>query len=166
MAARWHGTARHHVVVPERTEYVVDTGDRGDSERIYACRLVLSVTAEDVASFETDIPLASAWNWPGDVREAAAFLSSLKDPSRGEDALYRRTGRVPKTDRAWEAFVIVAPYAYDASAWSDDTQQIAALSDTAESIVAALTPDQTSVVGRAIGQDALVPLKQWRKRRR
>jgi len=109
--------------------------------------------------------LASASNWPGDVRQAAELLSSLKEPTRDEDALYRRTGMVRKTERAWEAFVIFAPYAYDASAWSDDSQRIAALSDTAESIVAALTPGQASVVGRTTGQYALVPLKQWRKGR-
>jgi hypothetical protein len=96
-------------VVPERTEYVVDTSDLGDSERIAACRLVLSVTAEDVASFETDIPLASASDWPGDVRQAAELLSSLKEPTRDDDALYRRTGMVRKTERTWEASSSLRP---------------------------------------------------------
>jgi hypothetical protein len=127
---------------------------------------VLSVTAEDVATFETDFPWVAAAEWPDDVRRAAVFLSSLREPSRDEDALYRRTGEVAKHDvPAWEAFVIFAPYAYDASAWTADSHQIVALSDAAGSIVAALTPQQERAVAADVGPDVLVPLKQRRIRR-
>ena len=126
---RW---GRHHVLVTERIKYVVDTAALEAHQRIDACRLVLSVTAADIATFETDIPWAAAGEWPDDVRQAAGTLSSLSEPSRGEDALYRRTGEVHRDDDVvWKAFVTFAPYAYDASAWSTDSQQIIALSDSA-----------------------------------
>lgn len=159
-------SGRHHVLVAERTKYVVDTAALAASQRIDACRLVLSVTAADVATFETDIPWAAAAEWPDGVRQAAEFLSSLRGPIRGEDALYRRTGEVLKSDDpAWETFVTFAPYSYDASTWSTHSQQIVALSDAAESMVAALTPEQLTAVAEGIGRDALVPLKKWRPRR-
>ena len=163
MSARWR---RHDVVVAERTRYVVDTAALGARQRVDACRLVLTVAAEDIATFEADIPSTAAAGWPEDVRRAADFLTSLRERSRGETALYRRTGEVPNGhERAWRQFVTFAPYAYDASAWSANSQQIAALADAAESIVAALTPGQVSAVAQVIGWDTVVPLKQWRTRR-
>jgi hypothetical protein len=157
---------RHHVVVTKRTSYVVDTARLSGGERVDACRGVLSVVAEDITSFETDIPWSAASEWPADVRQAAEFLSCLKEPSRGEDALYRRTGEVRVSDPGcWEAFVDFAPYAYDASAWGDGGTQIVALSDAADSIVATLTATQAAAVGDAVGQDVLVPLKECRRRR-
>jgi hypothetical protein len=155
------------VLVTELTAYVIDTAHLSGGERIDACRRVLSVSAEDVTSFETDIPWSAVSEWPTDVRQAAEFLSSLKEPSRGEDASYRRTGEVRAADpRCWKAFVAFAPYAYDASAWGDDGTQIVSLSDAAGAIVAALTPTQAAAVRSALGQDMLVPLKQWHRPRR
>jgi hypothetical protein len=61
--------------------------------------------------------------------------------------------------------VTFAPYAYDASAWSTDSQQIAALSDAAGSIVAALTLGQMRAMANGTGWDTVVPLKEWRARR-
>jgi hypothetical protein len=84
--------------VTERTQYVVDTAALEAHQRIDACRLVLSVTAADIATFDTDIPWAAADEWPDDVRQAAGTLSSLREPSRGEDSLYRRTGEVHKNE--------------------------------------------------------------------
>jgi hypothetical protein len=157
---------RHHVLVAERTKYVVDTAALEADQRIDVCRLLLSVTAADVATFEIDIPWAAAAEWPDEVRQAAELLSSIKEPTRGEDALYRRTGEVLKSDTpAWEAFLTFAPYAYDASTWSVHSQQIVALSDAAESMVAALTPEQVTAVADGTGWDALVALKKWRPQR-
>lgn len=157
---------RHDVVVAERAKYVVDTDALGARQRVDACRLVLTVAAEDIATFETDIPWASAADWPEDVRRAADFLTSLKERSRGETMLYRRTGDVPNDhDRAWEAFVKFAPYAFDASAWTAASQQVAALSDAGESVVAALTSVQVKAVSLVMGEDLLVPLREWRMRR-
>ena len=158
---------RHHVLVAERTSYVVDTAALPEHQRTDACRLVLDVTAVDIASFETDIPWGAADEWPDIVRRAADLLSSLREPSRGEDASYRRTGEVPRHDeQAWQAFLTFSPYAYDASAWSADSHQIAQLADAAESIVIALTPEQLDAVTHSLGRDVVVPLKEWRRRRR
>lgn len=155
----------HHVLVDERTRCVVGTAALPEHQRIDACRLVLRVATADISSFETDIPWTAAADWPDIVRQAAEFLSSLREPSRGEDVLYRRTGEVPTDDeQAWEAFLTFAPYAYDASAWSAESEPIAALADAGESVVAALTPEQVSAVAHDIGWDALVPLKEWRTR--
>ena len=88
---------RHDVVVAERAKYVVDTAALGARQRVDACRLVLTVAAEDIATFETDIPWGGAADWPEDVRRAADILTSLKKRSRGETMLYRRTGDVPTT---------------------------------------------------------------------
>ena len=153
-------------MVAERAKYVVDTDALGARQRVDACRLVLTVAAEDIATFETDIPWASAADWPEDVRRAADFPTSLKERSRGETMLYRRTGDVPNDhDRAWEAFVKFAPYAFDASAWTAASQQVAALSDAGESVVAALTSVQVKAVSLVMGEDLLVPLREWRMRR-
>lgn len=157
---------RHDVVVAERAKYVVDTAALGARQRVDACRFVLTVAAEDIATFETDIPWGGAADWPEDVRRAADILTSLKKRSRGETMLYRRTGDVPNDhDRAWEAFVKFAPYAFDASAWTATSQQVAALADAGESVVAALTSVQVQAVSLVIGEDVLVPLKEWRTRR-
>ena len=43
-------------MVAERAKYVVDTAALGARQRVDACRLVLTVAAEDIATFETDIP--------------------------------------------------------------------------------------------------------------
>jgi hypothetical protein len=79
-------SGRDDAVVAERIRYVVDTAVLEAHQRVEVCRLVLGATAGDVVTFETDIPWAAAAEWPDDVRQAAEFLSSLRKPSRGEDA--------------------------------------------------------------------------------
>jgi hypothetical protein len=67
---------------------------------------------------------------------------------------------------AWEAFLTFAPYAYDASVWDDGADELLALNDCAEATVASLTADQAEAVGCVIGHGRVVPVKDWRKRRR
>ena len=160
-------SGRHNVSVKERTRFVLDTRLLDEGDRAAACRCVLTAVAEDITTFETDIPWSAASEWPTDVSQAAELLSALKEPSSGEDQLYRRTGEVPRTNEdAWAAFITFAPFAYDASTWGRESQQITALADAGESVVAALTPEQAASVASAIGAKTLVPLKQWRKRKR
>jgi hypothetical protein len=152
------------VRVPERQSYVLDTAQLTADEQVAACRLVLTVVATDVASFETDIPWASASEWPNDVNRAARHLSSLKPPGRGESDLYRRSGELQRgDDRAWSSFVTFAPFAYDATAWASDSREIVRLADAATTIVVTLTSEQVTLVANDVA--VLVPLSEWRKRR-
>jgi hypothetical protein len=146
---------------------VVDADDLARDERVEVCRLVLKATSQDRATFETDIPWSEAPRWPSDVRAAAEILSGLREPAQNENELYRQTGVVAATDaRTWEAFLTFAPYAYDASVWDEGADELVALNDSAEAIVASLTADQADTVGRVIGHGRLVPVKDWRKRGR
>ena len=152
--------------MPERQTYVVDTDRLTEDQQVVACRLALRVVATDVASFEADIPWASASEWPVDVIQAAQHLSSLKPPGRGENDLYRRTGDVQRSDdEAWSSFVIFAPFTYDATAWTSDSQEIVRLGDAATTIILTLTPAQVRHVENDVGRDVLVPLKEWRRRK-
>lgn len=153
--------------MPERTRYVVDTDRFGEAEQVSVCRTVLTVVEPDVGSFETDLPFSRASDWPLEVDQAATYLSSMRPPGRGENSSYRRTGDVKRSvEAAWDAFVVFAPYAYDASAWSNDGQEIVNLADSGTTVIAALTPEQAALASDAIGLDTLVPLNEWRKRRR
>ena len=154
------------MAVAERIRYVLDADRLSEDEQVAACRAVLMVVEPDIASFETDIPLSGASDWPADVVQAATYLSSVKPPGRGENESYRRTGEVQRSDEAaWEAFVVFAPYAYDATAWADDAGAILYLADAGTSVTAALTSEQAMLASAAVGGEVLVPLDEWRQRR-
>ncbi len=142
-----------------RDKYVVETDGLSTSERADVCRELLALAAPEVATFETDIPWSMAEEWPSEVREAAEHLSSLREPRRGEDRLYRRTG-VRNNDQvgAWDAFVAFAPYAFDASAWGQGAHRLVALADCAQSIVVRLSGDQIALVSTAL-EARLVPVR-------
>jgi hypothetical protein len=101
---------------------------------------------------------------------------AMRAPCRNCHKSAGSTGRVESLDlhqeqlwmesRAWEAFPTFAPYAYEASMWDDGADELVALNSCAEAIVASLTADQAEAVGRVIGPGRVVPVNDWRKRRR
>lgn len=152
--------------MPDRIRYVLDGDGLSEDDQVAACRAILSVVEHEVASFETDLPFSAASEWPDEVVRAAIYLSSVKPAGRGENDSYRRTGEVPRSDKAaWAAFLVVAPYAYDATAWAGDGKALLYLADAASSVIAALTSEQVALLSETVGVDVLVTLKEWRERR-
>lgn len=156
------------MIVDDRTEFVLDSAQLGDEERVVACRAMLAIVSGDIEALECDIPWSQAESWPADVRRAAESLSALRRPSRldGDPDLYRRTGVVTKPDAdIWEAFVCFAPYAFDASAWDNRGKVIVSLSDTGSDASASLTREQVAALAATMGADVLIPYARWREER-
>lgn len=150
----------------DRIRYVLDADALSEEDQVAACRAILNLVEHEVSSFETDLPFSAASEWPHEVVRAATYLSSVKPAGRGENDSYRRTGEVPRSDdAAWAAFLVVAPYAYDAAAWADDGQTLLNFADAASSVIAALTSEQVAQLSETMGADVLITLKEWRKRR-
>ena len=70
------------------------------------------------------------------------------------------------TTRPWDAFVTFAPWAFDATVWSAEHEDVASLSDGSDSIVLRLIDAHRAALVAALGAERLVPLEEWRARDR
>lgn len=100
-------------------------GVEGDREVVST---LLREMSDRVERFETDLPLSHRTDWPPDIQQAATVLQETAR-KRPESDLYAATGVLEnRRDALWQAFVLFAPYAYDASAWFIDGGRVS-LSD-------------------------------------
>lgn len=150
--------------------YVVDDDGWSRDEVVSVCREVLTALRHRAAEFECDVPgdpdkPRDAGDWPDEVRAAARVLRSLPT-ARTERGGYGRTGVVKgASDQVWEAFVTFAPWAFDASVWAD-VGTLVHLADEGTALVVELEPIEREVIAGIVGPDRLVPLRDWRRRRR
>jgi hypothetical protein len=130
-----------------RREYALNTDGLPEAEQHRLCGLLLEIVASDAGRVETDIPLRP--EWPADVREAAERLLAL--PSSNLRKSYGQTGVIDLAeDPVWEDFVIVAPWAFDATVWSSTRGELVSLADESQSLVATLTDEQRATLGRKV----------------
>ncbi len=145
--------------------FVVDTDGWGHAAMVKACRLILKTTQLDAKRCETDIP-AGDRIWPPDVVAAADILRQVAGRTGRIDRHgYAQTGVIEVArDEIWSAFVAFAPWAYDATVWSADAADIVSLADEGQSIAVRLTPEQYRAVAVELGDNRLVPEREWRAR--
>lgn len=147
-------------------QYVVDTSGLIREQQIAACRSVLQFVAADVDHFQCDVPWGERESWPREVVQAAAILAPLTEgtPSKKE---YKHTGWVREfSDVTWQAFVVFAPYAYSADAWTVDMKSLAEIEDEGTSLVVRVPPAKLRQLEQAIPNADIVPLGEWRKRKK
>ncbi|MEW1959209.1 hypothetical protein [Kineococcus sp. NPDC059986] len=115
--------------------YAVEHDDlpRDDVEALV--RSVLGYLAPRAAVVETDLPAHEPGTWAPDVEATAGLLRRHShvdpDPRRYEYA----TAVVAADPRLWNAFVLVAPHAYDAEVRDVDGGEVASLSDEGSLVV-------------------------------
>lgn len=154
-------------LMTEQTEYVVDTYGMPRDEEVETNRFVLRLIAPNASSFETDIPLLQGDEPPRSVLEAARRLSTHSKNAFSEPPYYGQTGEVSSLDaESWTAFVNFSPYAYDATVWSETGEVLVAMADEGTSLVVRLEPDEHDAVVDLVGQDRVIPMREWKKIRR
>jgi hypothetical protein len=153
----------HAKCVHSRSKFVVDTDRRSPSDRADVVRFVIDLLTPDAVKYECDVPLSQQATWPAAVREAASVLSSLRPPKKRDGTAYRQTGVQERGDDAvWDAFIIFAAYAYDASVWNASGRDLVHLADEGTSFVARLTDEEADLI-RTKHDVSVVPLKEWRR---
>ena len=154
-----------------RDAFLVDTEVMGHEQRESACRVALRAVGADAVCFESDIPGGSRRaEWTSEHHAAVNELlwagRTIVGRHRLERSGYAQTGILPVGDTAlWEAFVTVAPHAFDASVWATrdtDQEPIVQISDESQSIFVRLTPAQHAEVIAVIGSEGLVPYQRRR----
>ena len=149
--------------MPGREAFVVDTSEVARERVVDVCRFALELVRQNATTFETDIPLSNAPDWPVSVRGAAERLTRHAAGSRGEREFYKRTGVVSAKDAAdWAALVCLAPYAFDATVWAVNGE-LASLADEGTSLVMHLSSDQRTQLEAFESELRVVPAKSWRK---
>lgn len=147
-----------------RVEYILDTDGLGAADRVAAWDAAMSAVRQTVDAAEVDIPWSNRELWPQDVHDAAARLVALYVASEARGA-YMQTG-VREVDASTLAdFVTFAPYAFDATLW-DEADRVAVLSDEGQSFVVALTEAQHHALVARVGGERVVPVVEWRRRRK
>jgi hypothetical protein len=146
-------------------KFVVDTSGVSLGSEVDVCRFALRLVAEDAKTFEADIPLSRATDWPTSVRKAAERLSRHATGSRDEGEYYKKTGVVSASDHEdWEAFVCFAPYAFDATVWGAD-RRLVDLADEGTSLVVHLSSVEREQLESFDDALSVVPVTRWRKRK-
>ncbi len=146
----------------------MDTEGLARETEIDICRFALRMLADEARAFQCDIPWSQAADWPAEVRAAAHRLSKNSiGPRRGENDGYRQTGAVSAMESDdWSAFVTFAPYAFEASVWSERSRELASLADEGASLVFRLTTDELAALVDFVGQERVIPVRQWNQVRR
>ncbi len=152
----------------DRTDCTLDQAGWNQETRLAAVQSALALVCGVVTEAETDIPWAHRDRWPEDVRHAAEWLRAKYVPAseraEGEAAGYMQTGVQRTLDAAaLRAFTTFAPYAYDATFWSE-AGEVASLNVEATSLVVALTVEQQRQLTTQLGESRVVPLQEWRAR--
>ncbi len=111
-----------------RDEWAVETAGLSDDARADVVRAVLRVVRPMADRFQTDVPWDDARGWPVAVRDAAQVLSP---ESRG----YACTGWRDTQDAAqWEAYELLAPFAYSSDVWDARSVELASVCDEGTSV--------------------------------
>lgn len=123
---------------------------------------MLAGLRDSVVDYETDVPAASE-DWSPDVAAAADTLRKVAATTgRIERGGYAQTGRIrADSDVIWSAFVVFAPWAYDATVWDEVGNPLLSFADEAGSITATLDQTQYKSVLPVLGPARLVPEKEW-----
>ena len=149
-----------------REQFVVDDEGLDLQQRQQYCRRVLEALAADAHEYETDIPVGGKGEWPAEVGRAAELLRSASVRRRPGNRDYAQTGVLTRDEETWQAFVIFAGWAFDATVWNADGVDVASLSDEGQALVLRLTPAQEDVVAAIVDRRRLVPIADWNARRR
>lgn len=113
-----------------RRRFAVDTTGLDRDFELAMTRAVLEHFADQVYRFECDIPWTQVDRWPIEVREAAKILASRSEHKRSKDKGYAQTGILTPESGVWEAFVALAPFAYDATVWLESGGDIGLSDET------------------------------------
>ncbi|HEX5533999.1 MAG TPA: hypothetical protein VFX33_09695 [Actinomycetales bacterium] len=145
-------------------EYLVILDGLEATEAGRAAGAALALVAEEMAWAETDIPWEQREQWPEQVAEAASRLRNHFVPQAEHGAPYSQTGVRSVADaQIREDFITFAPYAYDATFWGPDHQEVATLADEGQSFVIWLTDHQRGLLAQSLGADRVVSLAEWRR---
>jgi len=121
---------------------------------------------------ETDIPGGSRRDeWTPEHRDAVnrllAAAVDVKGRHRRGRETYAQTGVLHRVDDlVWDAFVVAAPHAFDASVWATEdihVEPIVQLADESQSIFVRLTSEQRADLGQVIDAQSLVPYQRRRR---
>jgi hypothetical protein len=142
------------VMTEARTEYVIDTIGLDRAARAPACDAALGAATRGVTEAEADILWSNRGKWPPDVVAAATRLKDRYVAPPADDS-YMQT-RVQRVDPgSLEDFLALAPYAFDATFWDDETV-VASLPDEGRSCSVRLTDEEHDSVAGEVGQHRLV----------
>ncbi|GAB3216286.1 hypothetical protein GCM10027586_07910 [Kineococcus gypseus] len=109
--------------------YAIEHGDLTQQDLQALDRSVLAHLAPRAATVETDLPEHEPGTWPADVEAAADLLRRHSDPQAEPGRYCYAAADVRTHPHLWDAFVLVAPHAYDAEVRDAHGTEIASLSD-------------------------------------
>jgi len=128
----------------DRWDLSVDTASLTHEQRVIACRAALGQVRPDADRLQTDVPWGQSESWPDDVRAAATVF---RDPARG----YGSSGWVtPVSDRQWDAYLLLAPYAYNSDVWTSGMTPLADVNDEGSVIAVRLPEDRIEAFHQAL----------------
>lgn len=147
--------------------YAIDHEDLPQQDVQTLNRAVLAYLAPHAATVETDLPVHEPGTWPADVEAAAQLLRQHGDPAADPDDYRYAAADVRTHQHLWDAFVLVAPHAYDAEVRDEAGEEIASLSDEG-TLVVHLDDEQHEDLATLIGAHRLHRLdslrrRQWRR---
>ncbi|MCI2237787.1 hypothetical protein MO973_16370 [Paenibacillus sp. TRM 82003] len=148
--------------------YAVEHGDLPQQDLQALDRSVLAHLAPRAATVETDLPVHEPGTWPAEVEAAAEQLRRHSDPGADPGTDPERycyaVADVRTHPHLWDAFVLVAPHAYDAEVRDAHGTQIASLSDEG-TLVLHLDDEQHQRLAALIGVHRLRLLDLSARRR-
>ncbi|WP_337060810.1 hypothetical protein [Kineococcus sp. G2] len=151
--------------------YAIEHGDLSRQDAQVLDRAVLAHLAPLAATVETDLPVHEPGTWPADVEAAAELLRRHSDPDADQDSYCHAAADVRTHPHLWDAFVLVAPHAYDAEVRDAHGSEIASLSDEG-TLVLRLDDEQHARLTALVGAHRLrlldLPARRrwWAPRRR
>lgn len=145
--------------------YAIDHGDLPQQDVQALDRAVLAHLAPRAATVETDLPVHEPGTWPADVETAATLLRQRSNPEADPDEYCYAAADVRAHPDLWDAFVLVAPHAYDAEVRDADGEEIASLSDEG-TLVVHLDDEQHQDLATLLGAHRLRLLGSPGRRRR
>lgn len=144
--------------------YAVEHADLPQHDVHALDRAVLAHLAPRAATVETDLPTHEPGSWPPEVETAAELLRRHSDPDASPDRYCYAAADVRRYPHLWDAFVLVAPHAYDAEVRDADGTEIASLSDEG-TLVLHLSAEQREHLVTTIGAHRLRLLQSSSSRR-
>lgn len=130
--------------------WAIDTAGLADGERAELVRDLLKLVRPVAARFQTDVPWGTSTSWPADVEAAATVLA----PGRR----YASTGWLDaEDDRAWGAYVCLAPFAYSSDVWAADGVELVSLADEGTSVSVRAHPAVRAGLERIVPAARLLP---------